>query len=62
MVDPHDMLWFGQPVPLSRQGIYTLMFFVFWAAAMVSSALTVLLAVSPQDVNKSALETDLPCS
>jgi len=27
MVDPQDLHWFGQPVTLSRQGVYTLAFF-----------------------------------
>lgn len=54
MIDPQDMHWFGQPVPLSRQGVYTLMFFVFWAFTMVSSALTALLAVPPAEVNQES--------
>lgn len=55
MVDPHDLHWFGQPIELSRQGIYTIAFFVFWAAAMASSALTTLLAMSPFEVNQCPL-------
>jgi len=27
VVDPNDLTWFGQPVELSRQGVYTLAFF-----------------------------------
>jgi len=42
MVDPQDLHWFGQPVELSRQGIYTIAFFVFWGITMLSSALTTL--------------------
>lgn len=26
MVDPQDLHWFGQPLTLSRQGVYTLAF------------------------------------
>lgn len=52
MVDPQDMHWFGQPIALSRQGIYTLMFFVFWVFAMASSALTALLATPSDEVNR----------
>lgn len=55
MVDPHDLHWFGHPIALSRQGIYTIAFFVFWAAAMVSSALTTLLAMSPFELNQCPL-------
>jgi hypothetical protein len=51
MIDPHDMQWFGQPIEMSRQGIYTLSFFVFWAITAASSALTTLLSMSPSEVN-----------
>ena len=52
MVDPQDLTWFGTPVELSRQGVYTLAFFVFWLVAMLSSSLTTLLAMSPFEVNQ----------
>ena len=55
MVDPQDLHWFGQPVALSRQGIYTLAFFVFWGITMLSSALTTLLALSPFELNPCPL-------
>ena len=55
MVDPHDLHWFGQPLELSRQAVYTLSFFVFWAVAMLSSGLTTLLAMSPFEVNQCPL-------
>jgi hypothetical protein len=58
MVDPQDLHWFGQPVMLSRQGVYTVAFFVFWGITMVSSALTTLLAMSPFDVNRCPLPAD----
>ncbi len=51
-VDPEDLNWFGNPLALSRQGVYTLAFFAFWFLAMVSSALTTLLAASPFEVNR----------
>jgi hypothetical protein len=51
MVDPHDMQWFGQPIEMSRQGIYTLSFFVFWAITAASSALTTLLSTASFEVN-----------
>ncbi len=54
MVDPQDLHWFGQPVALSRQGVYTLAFFVFWGVVMVSSALTALLAMPPAEVNRES--------
>lgn len=54
MVDPQDLHWFGQPVALSRQGVYTLAFFVFWGVVMVSSGLTTLLAMPPVEVNRES--------
>lgn len=57
-VDPQDLHWFGQPVELSRQGVYTVAFFVFWVIAMLSSALTTLLAMSPFEVNRCPLAAD----
>ena len=40
MVDPGDLHWFGQPLDWSRQAVYTVGFFVFWAITMATSALT----------------------
>lgn len=58
MVDPQDLHWFGQPVNLSRQGVYTLAFFMFWGITMVSSALTSLLSMSPFEVNRCPVPAD----
>lgn len=44
LVDPESLHWFGQPLALSRQGVYSIAFFLFWLIAMVATALTVLLA------------------
>ncbi|MDO8718998.1 MAG: hypothetical protein Q7K20_08465 [Polaromonas sp.] len=52
MVDPQDLHWFGHPLAMSREGVYTLAFFAFWLLAMISSALTALLAMSPREVNR----------
>jgi hypothetical protein len=52
LVDPGDLHWRGEPLPLSRQGLYTVSFFVFWVLAMGSSALTALLAVSRRELNR----------
>jgi hypothetical protein len=52
LVDPQDLHWFGHPLALSRQGVYTLSFFAFWALAMLSSGLTTLLSMSPVEVNR----------
>ena len=52
LVDPQDLQWFGHPLAVSRQGVYTLAFFAFWALTMVSSGLTTLLSMSPFEVNR----------
>ena len=37
LVDPEGLHWFGgEPLELSRTAVYTLAFFVFWAAASLS--------------------------
>lgn len=51
MVDPNDVRWTGQPLGLSRMGIYTAGFFVFWAVSTVGCALTALLARPSDAVN-----------
>ena len=58
MVDPQDLHWFGHAIQLSRQGVYTVSFFVFWLVTMVSSSLTILLAISPFDVNHNSQTSD----
>lgn len=55
LVDPQDLHWLGHPVEWPRQAVYTLAFFVFWALAMASSALTTLLSLSPFEVNRCPL-------
>ncbi|OSZ75590.1 hypothetical protein [Hydrogenophaga sp. IBVHS1] len=52
LVDPSGLHWFGQSLEWSRQAVYTVAFFVFWAVAMVSSGLTLLLARSGADLNR----------
>jgi hypothetical protein len=52
VVDPSTLHWFGQPVSLSSEAVYTLTFFVFWGMTTASSALTVLLAISPFEMNR----------
>jgi hypothetical protein len=44
MVDPGDMRWFGgAPIDASRQAIYSLAFFAFWAVIAIAAAITALL-------------------
>ena len=58
VVDPQSLHWFGKPLPLSREAVYTLAFFVFWILTMASSALTTLLSMSPFEVNHRSLPAD----
>lgn len=58
LVDPMDLQWFGQPLAVSREGVYTLAFFVFWLLTMASSAITTLLSMSPFEVNRCPLPMD----
>jgi len=51
MVDPQSLHWSGHAVPLSRQAVYSLAFFVFWAIGIGSNALTALLGTPPVEVN-----------
>ena len=38
VVDPEALTWFGgPPVQLSRQAVYTLSFFIFWAVIAAAS-------------------------
>ena len=53
LIDPQDIHLGGQALPLSRQGVYTAAFFVFWGICMVSSGLTALLGTSSAEINAS---------
>ncbi len=55
VVDPETLHWFGQPLQLSREGMYTLAFFIFWGIIMASSALTTILSLSAAEVNSQSL-------
>ena len=45
VVDPASLTWFGgPPVALSRQGVYTVTFFIFWGVIAAACALTALLS------------------
>jgi len=46
-IDPEDMHFFSGILDLSRQAIYTIGFFCFWAVCALSSAMTMFLARRP---------------
>jgi hypothetical protein len=61
LFDPQEMHVFGEPVELSRIGVYSIGFFLFWAFGAASSALTCLLQRSPFEINRCNLpETRRP--
>ncbi len=63
LVDPADLHWLGAALNWSRPAVYTVAFFVFWGLAMVSSALTTLLSLSPFEVNRCPVPVgDRPAS
>jgi hypothetical protein len=55
MVDPSDMRWFGgAPIDASRQAIYSLAFFAFWAVIATAAAITALLLSRGDGVDASS--------
>ncbi len=50
--DPQDMLFFGDPVTWSREAVYSVGFFVFWAICAGSSAATCFLQRSSDQINR----------
>lgn len=50
LVDPSSLHWFGSPLALTREAVYTLGFFVFWGLTMASSALTTLLSLPASEL------------
>ena len=55
LFDPNDMRLFGASLNLDRTAVYSIGFFLFWAFAAASSALTCLLQRSPFEVNRCPL-------
>jgi hypothetical protein len=49
MVDPQDLHLFNQTIDVSRQGIYTLSFFIFWTICAASSCLSLFLYIEPKE-------------
>jgi hypothetical protein len=50
-VDPGELQWGGHELGWSRQAVYTVAFFAFWAVSMGACALTTLLRTAPADLN-----------
>jgi len=54
--DPFDLHFFGSPLELSREAVYAMGFFGFWALGIASSTLTLFLE-SPPDRERPAART-----
>ena len=53
VVDPSDLHWFGGPaIGWSAQAIYTVTFLIFWGAVATAGAVTALLWLEPDEVNR----------
>jgi hypothetical protein len=57
-IDPSELHLSGGSVLLSREAIYTMVFFVFWIFTLASSSLTTLLSMSPFEVNRCPVPAD----
>ncbi|MBL8528979.1 MAG: hypothetical protein JNL68_14930 [Burkholderiales bacterium] len=55
LVDPGDIGLFGEPLGWGRTAVYSAGFFLFWAFAAGSSALTCFLQRSPFEINRCPL-------
>lgn len=55
-VDPLELHLAGEAITWSRNAVYTVSFFVFWAVAMFSSLLTSMLSRSLVELNGAAVE------
>ena len=49
--DPFELHFFGEPLELSRQAIYTLGFFGFWGICIAASALTMFFEHPPGEAD-----------
>jgi hypothetical protein len=56
--DPTELHFFGEPLEVSRTGIYTIGFFLFWAFAASSSALTCFFQRSSAEINRCPIPAE----
>ncbi|MET4580167.1 hypothetical protein [Ottowia thiooxydans] len=54
VLDPESLSLMGLRLDWSREAVYTVTFFIFWAMMMTSSALTLLLSLSSRVINRRA--------
>jgi hypothetical protein len=58
--DPFDLHFFGAPLELSREAIYTMGFFGFWGLGIAASALTLFFEHPPGGVERSTRDRQTP--
>lgn len=51
VVDPLDLQWLGHQLDWSRPAVHAAGFFLFWAAAALSSAVTILLGLPKTELD-----------
>jgi hypothetical protein len=56
--DPQELSFFGGPIEASRTAMYSVGFFVFWAFAAASSALTCFFQRPSAEVNRGAVSSE----
>lgn len=57
-VDPLELQWLQvQSFEVTRLGVYTAAFFLFWLIAMVASAMTSLLTLPSQELNAKVVNS-----
>ncbi len=55
VVDPESLHWFGHPLALSNQGIYSMAFLLFWLVSCAAGSLTLLLA-QPGEPSEASID------
>lgn len=53
MVSPQDFRWLAHTLAWSSEAIYTGIFFLMWAVAVVACGLTALLSLTAEEVNQA---------
>ena len=54
LFDPVELMFFGEPVVLSRLAMYSLGFFAFWIFGAVTSCLTCYLQIGADEINHTS--------
>ena len=57
LFDPMDLVIFGEPVHVSRLGAYAIGFFGFWCVGIASSAITLVLARTRAEINRTPVRS-----